>query len=42
MKQHHNIVTLTFPNEEMAPKGTPVSESKAGRYYAPHRRAELI
>lgn len=35
-------VTLTFPNEEMASKSTPFSESKAGSYFAVHRRDDIV
>ena len=35
-------VTLTFPNEEMASKSTPFSESKAGSYFTVHRRADIV
>lgn len=33
---------MTFPNEEMAPKSTPFSESEAGSYFAVHRRADIV
>ena len=35
-------MTLTFPNEEMASKSTPFSESKAGSYFAVHRRDDIV
>lgn len=38
----NNIITVTFPNEEMAPKSTPFSESEAGSYFAVHRRADIV